>query len=81
MNTPVSGILQSLPVQVRILGIVALAMILGGAVGLEREAKDAAFLVLAEKTAQLLITGDWRLYKAVHEHLDWVQWLGDYKEI
>ncbi|MFN2291453.1 MAG: MgtC/SapB family protein [Anaerolineae bacterium] len=40
MNSPVSGILQSLPIQVRILGLVAMAMILGGAVGLEREAKD-----------------------------------------
>lgn len=40
MNGPLSNLLQSLPVQIRILGIVALAMILGGAIGLEREAKD-----------------------------------------
>jgi putative Mg2+ transporter-C (MgtC) family protein len=40
MNSPVSSFLQSLPIQVRILGVVALAMILGGAIGLEREAKD-----------------------------------------
>jgi len=40
MNSPVSGMLQSLPIQVRIIGTVALAMILGGAIGLERETKD-----------------------------------------
>jgi putative Mg2+ transporter-C (MgtC) family protein len=33
-------IYQSIPVQIRILGSVALAMILGAAIGLEREAKD-----------------------------------------
>jgi putative Mg2+ transporter-C (MgtC) family protein len=35
-----SEILNALPLQVRILAVVALAMILGAAVGLEREAKD-----------------------------------------
>jgi putative Mg2+ transporter-C (MgtC) family protein len=35
-----SEILQAMPVQVRILGSVALAMILGAVIGLEREAKD-----------------------------------------
>ena len=34
------AILQTIPIQVRILGSVALAMILGAAIGLEREAKD-----------------------------------------
>ncbi|MFN2185255.1 MAG: MgtC/SapB family protein [Anaerolineae bacterium] len=34
------AILQQVPIQVRILAGVALAMILGGAIGLEREAKD-----------------------------------------
>jgi putative Mg2+ transporter-C (MgtC) family protein len=34
------AILQQVPIQVRILAGVALAMILGGATGLEREAKD-----------------------------------------
>jgi putative Mg2+ transporter-C (MgtC) family protein len=33
-------IFQTVPIQVRILGSVALAMILGAAIGLEREAKD-----------------------------------------
>jgi putative Mg2+ transporter-C (MgtC) family protein len=36
----VTDILQTVPVQVRILGSIALAMILGAAIGLEREAKD-----------------------------------------
>lgn len=35
-----SAILQDIPVQVRILGGVALAMFLGAIIGLEREAKD-----------------------------------------
>jgi len=35
-----SAILQAIPVQVRILGSVALAMFLGAVIGLEREAKD-----------------------------------------
>jgi predicted nucleic acid-binding protein len=47
----------------------------------DRSAYDAAYLALAEKTGQALITGDRRLYNAVHEHLDWVQWLGDYTQI
>jgi predicted nucleic acid-binding protein len=41
-------------------------------------AYDAAYLALAEATDQPLITGDRRLYSAVHVHLDWVQWLGDH---
>lgn len=47
----------------------------------DRSAYDAAYLALAEKTGQALITGDRRLYNAVHEHLDWVQWLRDYTQI
>lgn len=35
-----NAILQAMPVQVRILGSVALAMFLGAIIGLEREAKD-----------------------------------------
>jgi putative Mg2+ transporter-C (MgtC) family protein len=40
MSISLGTILQSIPFQIWILGVVALAMVLGGAVGLEREAKD-----------------------------------------
>ena len=46
----------------------------------DRSAYDAAYLALAETCKQRLITGDRRLYNAVHEHLDWVQWIGDYQQ-
>ncbi len=48
------------------------------AVRFDRSAYDAAYLALAEVTEQPLITGDSRMYNAVREHLDWVQWIGDY---
>ena len=48
------------------------------AVRFDRSAYDAAHLALAEVTGQPLITGDSRMYNAVREHLDWVQWIGDY---
>jgi predicted nucleic acid-binding protein len=47
----------------------------------DRSAHDAAYLALAEKTGQALITADHRLYNAVREHLEWVQWLGEYPQI
>jgi predicted nucleic acid-binding protein len=43
----------------------------------DRSAYDAAYLALAEAREEPLVTGDLRLYNAVHEHLDWVQWIGD----
>ena len=43
----------------------------------DRSAYDAAYLALAEAREESLITGDLRLYNAVHDHLDWVQWIGD----
>ena len=46
----------------------------------DRSAYDAAYLALAEATDQPLITGDLRMYNAVHEHLNWVSWLGDYQK-
>jgi predicted nucleic acid-binding protein len=42
-----------------------------------RSAYDAAYLALAEARGESLITGDEKLYNAVHNHLDWVQWIGD----
>src|SRR3990172_3338876 len=38
----------------------------------------AAYLTLADKLSDPLITGDERLYHAVHAHLDWVWWIEDY---
>jgi hypothetical protein len=32
-------------------------------------------------TEQSLITGDRRMYDAVHERLDWVQWIGEYPQV
>jgi predicted nucleic acid-binding protein len=43
----------------------------------DRSAYDAAYLALAKAQEESLVTGDLRLYNAVHDHLDWVQWIGD----
>jgi predicted nucleic acid-binding protein len=51
------------------------------AIRFDRTAYDTAYLALAEMTGQPLITADRRLYNAVHKHLDWVQWLGDYPQV
>jgi len=40
VNSSVGEILQTIPIQIRILGSVALAMVLGAVIGLERETKD-----------------------------------------
>ena len=46
----------------------------------DRSAYDAAYLALAETSEQPLITGDRRLYNAVHADLSWVLWLEDYSQ-
>jgi predicted nucleic acid-binding protein len=43
----------------------------------DRSAHDAAYLALAEARGEPLITGDQRLYNAVRDSLDWVQWIED----
>jgi predicted nucleic acid-binding protein len=45
----------------------------------DRSAYDAAYLALAQATSQPLLTGDERLFNAVHAQLDWVLWIEDYQ--
>jgi predicted nucleic acid-binding protein len=44
----------------------------------DRSAYDAAYLTMAQHLGEPLITGDLRLYNAVHDSLDWILWIGDY---
>jgi predicted nucleic acid-binding protein len=43
-----------------------------------RSAYDAAYLSLAQRLGERLITADERLYNAVHPKLEWVEWLGNH---
>ena len=44
----------------------------------EHSAYDSAYLALAQRTGEALVTCDQLLYHAVKGKLDWVVWLGDY---
>jgi predicted nucleic acid-binding protein len=44
-----------------------------------RSAYDAAYLTLAQRAGESLVTGDKRLYNAVKGKLEWVVWMGDYQ--
>jgi predicted nucleic acid-binding protein len=43
----------------------------------DRSACDGAYLALAEKTGDELVTGDKRLRDAVKDPVSWVLWIGD----
>lgn len=58
---------------------VAWHTILPFAAQFNRSAYDASYLALAHTQNQPFITGDLRLYNAVHADLTWVQWVGDYQ--
>lgn len=46
----------------------------------DRSAYDAAYLAVAQRTGESLVTGDRRLYNAVKSKLKWVVWMGNYQD-
>lgn len=46
-----------------------------------RSAYDAAYLSLADRLNEHLITADERLYNAVRSKLKWVEWIGNYSNV
>jgi predicted nucleic acid-binding protein len=44
-----------------------------------RSAYDAAYLALAQANGEQFVTGDRRMFNAVHDRLDWVLWVGDWE--
>lgn len=44
-----------------------------------RSVYDSAYLALAQQLGVWCFTGDRRLYNALHSHLNFVRWVGDYK--
>lgn len=45
----------------------------------QRSAYDSAYLALAQLKGLWFYTGDKRLFNAVNQKLNWVQWIGDYR--
>jgi predicted nucleic acid-binding protein len=43
-----------------------------------RTVYDGLYMALAKMERCVLVTGDRQLFNAVHPHLDWVYWIGDY---
>jgi predicted nucleic acid-binding protein len=43
-----------------------------------RTVYDGLYMALAKVEQCEMVTGDKRLFNAVHLHLDWVRWIGDY---
>ena len=45
----------------------------------QRSYYDSAYLALAQQLGVWCFTGDKRLYNVLHQQLDWLRWVGDYR--